>query len=344
VELGGGRIGLLQHTSDGIAELTFALTANVGVTLTAGGQGDLEVIALAAGIGHVGLEPVFGAGSTAGHELVWAGAAPGASIDEVFAYGDARAGALYRRRADDASIRITVSTLDLTAPLAPFVLTQARGFSFSGPAARISINGRPTTGGLVPGLDDAHIVSWVEEGETIAVVSELPLVELLEVAATVRGATPEAWRDAMMEARGFGPPPSSGAKADIRGGLLTDGRTWRVELDGGGTSATLVTDSSVATAELDPRDDPLHVFSSLDATVVVARVPAADGEGLVLRVEGQFPTVDVALAPTGAGDTPFVAAHAFDALGSFRAALLGAEGTAVATVGAEISGAPASGG
>jgi hypothetical protein len=86
------------------------------------------------------------------------------------------------------------------------------------------------------------------------------------------------------------------------------------------------------------------VFSSLDATVVVARVPAADGEGLVLRVEGQFPTVDVALAPTGAGDTPFVAAHAFDALGSFRAALLGAEGTAVATVGAEISGAPASGG
>jgi hypothetical protein len=201
-----------------VAELTFPLSENVGVTVTAGGRPDPAVITLGAGIGHIGLHPVFGGGSTAGHELVWAGAAPGASIDEVFAYGDARAGVLYRRRADEASIRITVSTLDVAAPLAPFVLTQARGFSFSGPAVGIWITGaRRSAGSCRASTDGAHRVVG-GRGETIAVVSELPLADLLEVAGTVRAATPEAWRDAMMEARGCGPPQWSGATGRHRRG------------------------------------------------------------------------------------------------------------------------------
>ena len=335
VALGRNGSGLLTHTSDGIAVLQFELGDGTVATITAGGSADIEIVAMASAMGHVGLRPVFGGGFTADLEPIWAGPAVGATVDDVYAYGDPRASLGYRRRADDEFVTIYVRDVDpLAETLATFVAAEAPEFSFSGPSVRVAINERRMTAGILPGLDDLRFAQWVEGNETITVVSGMPLPDLLEVASTIKGASAESWRDAMMEARGF-PPASSGPRPEfdlVGTGVLPDGRGWRVDVDRDGAHVGVVLESDASMEELSQSDAPLHLLSSPDLTVVIARLPPRRNEGFVLRVEGPSGVVDTPLERTGGVGTHLVAAHAFSEIGEFSATLLAPDGTKAATI------------
>jgi hypothetical protein len=149
----------------------------------------------------------------------------------------------------------------------------------------------------------------------------------------VQRASADEWSAAMTEAGGFRTTSFLGASAnEIGRGELADGGSWRAQLEASGNVAALETPSRFATHELIPHDAPLHLLSSPNATLVIARVPSGGGFGSLLRVSTVRGTVDIALAPAGAIGTPMVAAHAFSEIGPFSASLLDADGTTLATV------------
>jgi hypothetical protein len=224
VDVGRNRFGLLSHTSDGVALLRFITPGGTGVAITAGGWTDADLIALASGMGHVGLRPVFGTSPMMDqHEMLWSGPAVGVSVDEAYAFGDARAGSTYEREDDGATIAISVAPAHPAEAILPrFVLAEDPDVPFSGHFVRRSLDGRALTVGLLPGLDDQRIVTWWEDdGTRVSVVGDLPLGELIDVVGSVHGASAEDWSEAMMEARGFeadGRPP--GAAADDVGRVI----------------------------------------------------------------------------------------------------------------------------
>jgi hypothetical protein len=337
VDLGEKGIGLLSRSPDEVATLRFLVSPSIAATITGGGWTDEQLIELAAGMGHVGFQPVFANAILDELELVGSVRTNMPTLAEMFAIGDERAGLTYRRRGDDRFIRISVTPKDpLIESLVSFVLAEDPDFPFSGPATTITLNGRRLVGGLLPDLEDVRMVRWTEgdEGdeEVVTITSNLDLADLLdEVVPTVEGATTAAWGDAMLESRGFGPTQ---LRLDEAGsGQLASGADWRVDIDAFGDFAILSAKSRQATVMLNPADAPLHVFSTLGATVVLALVPSAEGAGLTLRVVTPAATVETSLAPAGAIGTPTVAVHAFDDLGPFTAQVLDAERNVIASFG-----------
>ena len=331
VPLGRNGIALLTHTSDEIAVLRLALAHDTSATITAGGWTDVEIGALAAAMGHVGLRPVVGRTFVDDLDLVWAAPAAGRTIDEVVAYGSARTGLKYRRGPDDF---ITISAVDADPALdglTRFVLTEPPEFAVSAPSVRAQLSGRRVTAGMVPGLDDARLAQWVEGDDLVTIVTNLRMGPLLDVAATVRAASADDWVAAMIEARGFRGSSSLGAPRHTIGeGELGDGTPWRVALVASGVIAVIDTPSGAVTHELGSRE-PLHVVASQDATIVIARTPPKSGSGSLLRVVTATGTVDVPLRAEGP-TRAMAAAFAFGEIGDFSAAVVAADGTTVAVL------------
>jgi hypothetical protein len=336
VELGRNGTGLLTHTSDGVAVLRFRL-GDAPVTLTAGGWDDADVAQMATAMGHVGVRPLVAGGFTEDLELRWGGPGVGESLDEVYAYGDPRASVGYRRRSDDEFIEIHVGAIHpAIGTLAKFVLAEAPEFRFSGPSVRIDIDGRPLAAGILPGLGDVRVAQWIEDEQTVTVLSRLSLPDLFDIVRTVSGASPESWREAMMEARGFGAPPSRRVRFEVAGsGVLADGREWRLDVDPVNRIAQLITptaDSRSFKHVMDAADHPLHVFSSSDVTVLVAQLPPGTGAGFVLRVDAPAGVSDIPLVSGDGVESPPLAAYAFSELGAFSATLVAPDGTPTATI------------
>jgi hypothetical protein len=336
VALGRNGTGLLTHTSDGVAVLRFRL-GDAPVTFTAGGWDDAEVAEMATAMGHVGVRPLVAGGFTEDLELQWGGPGVGESIDEVYAYGDPRASVGYRRRSDDEFIDIHVGAIHpAIGTLAKFVLAEAPEFRFSGPSVRIEIDDRPLAAGVMPGLGDVRIAQWIEDEQTVTVLSGLSLPDVFDVVRTVHGASPESWREAMMEARGFGSPAARKRQFDVvASGVSGNGREWRVDVDASNRVVRLVTPATESRSfehQLEESEHPLHLFSSSHVTVLVAQLPPGTGAGFVLRVDAPAGRIDIPLAPIADEAPHLLAGHAFDEIGPFSATLLAPDGTPTATI------------
>jgi hypothetical protein len=319
VSLVGDDVGLMRRTRDGVVVLTFSVSPDVLATVSARGVLDDDLFAIAEAMTSTGLRPELHGTLPPGLEPVFADTVAGGDLDEAFVYGNASARVRYEGSAGRWVEVVASAPSAERAVLERFVLASVFD--------RAEVVGVPgLVDGRAPGLgDDVRIVRWEEDGAEVAILGNLTEIELLGLSRGVQEASSKVWQDEVLAATA---PVASRLPPDEAGrGVLANGEGWQLDLSASGDTATLVTDSAFDTFDL-VHDDRLHVISTNEMTVVIARVASmAKAAGMVLRVSGSWGDREIGLEPAGAIGTPFVAVYAFSEMAPFVATLLDVDGT-----------------
>lgn len=282
----GARPAIWYTTADGVSVLEFRIGENVEATLTSFGWSIDDLVELAASIGLIDQRPLYGdIGFQGEHLLLIARPSTTTVLEQEYVAGLAESFVEYRREYDGATIDVTVGKLMTDRhTLARFVLAPSGDLFLSRPDVRRNIGRINATAGITPGLHDRSVVQWSDGDSDITVTSDLPLIELLDVATSARPASAEVWAAVADELRAAN---RSGPRQPylVGRGELADKTGWNVAFDpfGGYLSFGHFSGSFLYEVPLDTANAPIATYTGLDATIVVART-AYDDPSTLLRV------------------------------------------------------------
>ncbi|MGE0140807.1 MAG: hypothetical protein AB7R77_23635 [Ilumatobacteraceae bacterium] len=355
VDVGGGRIGILQERSDGVLSLSQSVeTADDtrDLTIESFGLSTTELISLAATtvvnprvepdapqVGFMdrtvldGLERVVAAPSDI--NLLWEFLGPTFGTTTSYSSGSADEQIEVYVAASDSSInrRPELTRLALAPAVFEGPLTIPNGLSGSSEL---------TLGTVTQWTDEPlSFARWLVDDLTITAITTLPMDELVDLIGTLRPATDREWRVAQRRAESSRPPeaddpgPPTGSPVEIASGSTASGDRWRANF----TRPEWLTVTSLFSASGAPARavDRVLITTFQHVTVLIAAL-APDSPVTSMRVSvagavvGEAPIIPLTDLDATIEYQAKVGAVGFEQPGVFAVELLDAAGAVVDVV------------